>query len=333
MHRGSRCRLLTAALAWAALLGLVAGVGLRPAQAAPPQEPAQDEPLQTLTVDVNVVSLYFTVKERRGALVPDLTKDDFEIFEDGQKQEIRYFSAHSDQPLTMGILIDTSGSMQRILPVAQDVGAAFLQSIMRPKDLGFVISFDVNVDLLQDFTPAPGELRAALRRATINSGIGGGMPGLGGGPVPISRPRGTLLYDAVYLASQEKLASEVGRKTLILLTDGDDVGSRMNLRQAIEAAQKADAMCYVLLVTDGYSGESEMRRLTAETGGRVIKVGNRPERLREAFEQIAAELRSQYNIGYTPTNRARDGSFRRIEIKTRRGHRVQGRNGYYAPAN
>ena len=165
------------------------------------------------------------------------------------------------------------------------------------------------------------------------------LPGAGGGPVPTAHQAGTVLYDAVYLSAHDMLAKEVGRKAMILLTDGEDEGSRLKIKDAIEAAQKADSIVYVLLCADrgfygsmsiGYGGEGEMRKMTEATGGRVINVGNKFDKLREAFEQIAAELRSQYNIGYTPTNTKLDGSYRKIEIKNKQSYKIQSRAGYYA---
>jgi VWFA-related protein len=311
------------------------------AQESSPQRET-DDTVQTFKVDVNVVNVYFNVKDKHGLLISSLAKDQFEIYEDGKLQTIKYFSAESNQPLTLGMLIDSSVSQERVLPIEKEVGAAFLRDVLREKDLAFVIGFDVNVDLLQDFTNDPRDLRAGMNRARINGGGGGGgLPGLGGGPIPISNPKGTLLYDAVYLASNEKLASEVGRKAMILLTDGEDQGSRLKIRDAIEAAQRADAMVYVLLIADrgfyggmGYSGDRDMRKLCQETGGRVIEVGNKQDKLRQAFDQLAAELRSQYSIGYTPTNNKRDGTYRKVEVKIKGGdYRVQARAGYYAPSS
>jgi VWFA-related protein len=301
---------------------------------------SQDQ-LPTFTSNVNVVNLFFNVKDKKGSLIPNLTKNDFQVLEDGKSQTIKYFSAESNQPLTLGILIDTSVSQERVLPMEKEVGAAFLKDVLRPKDLAFVISFDVNVDLLHDYTNEASVLRSAMDTAKINSGGGiAGPPGIGGGPIPTSTPRGTLLYDAVYLASHDKLAQEVGRKAMILLTDGADQGSQMNLKNSIEAAQKADAIVYVLLIADkdfyggGYYGEGEMKDMTEQTGGRMIKVGNKFEKLKEAFDQIATELRSQYSIGYTPTNVARDGSYRKVEIKpSSKDLKVQARKGYYAPSS
>jgi VWFA-related protein len=178
-----------------------------------------------------------------------------------------------------------------------------------------------------------------LNTAKINTGGQvSSLPGMGGGPVPTSGvPKGTLLYDAVYLASHDQMAQQVDRKAMILLTDGVDQGSQYKVRDAIEAAQKADTIVYVLLCADrgfyggfGFNGDSEMKKLTAETGGRVIEVGNKPEKLKAAFDQISQELRSQYNIGYVPTNPTKNGGFRKVEIRSKDGYKIQSRSGYYA---
>jgi VWFA-related protein len=222
------------------------------------------------------------------------------------------------------------------------VGGAFLSDILRPKDLAFVMDFNIGVSLVQDFTTSARRLKEALNSVRINSGGQAavpGIPGQGGGPVPtMGTPKGTLLYDAVYLASHDQMAQQVDRKAMILLTDGEDQGSQYKLRDAVEAAQKADTIVYVLLCADrgfygfmGYSGDSEMKKLTAETGGRVIEVGNKPEKLKAAFDQISKELRSQYYIGYVPTNPLKNGGFRKIQIKTDdQDYRIQARSGYFA---
>jgi VWFA-related protein len=297
------------------------------------------EPTTTLKVNVNVVQLFFNVKEKHGGLVPNLKKDDFEIYEDGKPQTIKYFTAESNLPLTLGMMIDASGSQRNVIDMEKEVGGAFLRQILTDKDEAYVISFDITVDLLQDFTRDTHRLQAALNKAKVNVDYSsGGIPGMGGGPVPQrGNSPGTLLYDAVYLSSHDMLSKEVGRKAMIILTDGQDEGSRLKLQDAIEASQKADAIVYVLLCADrgfyggfGYSGEGDMRKLTEQTGGRVINVGNKFDKLREAFDQIAAELRSQYNIGYTPTNEKKDGTYRKVEIKAKQGYKVQARAGYYA---
>jgi VWFA-related protein len=326
-------------LTWALLAGSAMA---QQSKTDPPNSETGDD-LQTFSVNVNVVNIFFNVKDKRGALVSSLTKDQFKVSEDGKPQTIKYFAAETNLPLTLGILVDTSVSQERVLSSEKEIGASFLREVLRPKDLAFLISFDVHVDLLQDLTSSYDLLRGGLSQTQINSGGGGGsLPGIGGGPFPgSSTPKGTLLYDAIYLAAHEKLASEVGRKAMIILTDGADQGSQMELRDAIEAAQKADAMTYVILIADrgfyggmGYSGDNDMKKLTEQCGGRMIEVGNKPEKLREAFDQIAAELRSQYSIGYTPTNSARDGKFRKVEIATTsRDYKVQARTGYFAPSS
>jgi VWFA-related protein len=295
----------------------------------------QQNDTTTFRKNVNVVNVFFTAKDHHGALIPNLTKNDFDLFEDGKPQTIKYFSAESDQPLTLGLLIDSSGSMQRMLDTEKVVAADFLRQVVAPKDLAFVISFDISVDLLQDLTSDVHLLDAGLKKAKINVGGGsGGIPGLGQGPVPISHPKGTLLYDGVYLAADEVLSKQVGRKAMVVLTDGEDEGSRLKLRDAIQAAQKADVVCYVLLLHDPQypTGEHEMRELTEQTGGRTIDVNN-PNKIGDAFRQISNELRSQYYIGYSPENPKRDGGFRKIEVKSKTGLKIQARRGYYAPTS
>jgi VWFA-related protein len=311
----------------------------RPGDAQQPPEKSDE----TLKVNVNVVGVFFNVKDKHGMLIPNQTKDDFDVFEDGKPQTIKYFAAESNLPLTLGILIDTSGSQIRVLDMEKEVGGAFLRQILTDKDEAFVMDFDVQSELVQDYTRDVHRLQSALNKVKINSGVssGGGIPGLGGGPVPTHNTPGTVLYDAVYLSANEMLAKEVGRKAMVLLTDGEDEGSKLKIRDAIEAAQKADAIVYVLLCADrgfyggfgmGYSGASEMEKLTEATGGRMINVGNKFDKLKEAFDQIAAELRSQYNIGYTSTNTKLDGAYRKLQIKNKQGYKIQTRAGYYATA-
>ncbi len=197
------------------------------------------------------------------------------------------------------------------------------------------MSFDISVDLLQDLTADIHLLRAGMDKARINIGAGGGgFPGIGQGPIPVSHPKGTLLYDAIYLGANDILSKQVGRKAMIILTDGVDQGSQEKLRDALEAAQKADVICYVLLMFDPHYGSdmSDMSHLAEQTGGRAISVGN-PDKLGKAFTELSNELRSQYSLGYTPTNEKHDGTFRKIEVKAKDGYKIQARKGYYAPAD
>jgi len=326
----------------AAVLLLLAGLAAG-AQAQTPQSntdaQSPEQSNETLKVNVNVVQLFFNVKDKKGGLIPNLTKDDFQVSEDGKPQTIKYFAAESNLPLTLGILFDTSPSQTRVLEMEKTVGGQFLDEILREKDLAFVIGFDADVNLLQDFTSSTRLLKRAMNDAKIGGGGGFSAPGAAGGPVPtLSHGCCTMLYDAVYLAAHDELAQQVGRKAMILLTDGEDEGSKLKIQDAIEAAQKSDAICYVLLIADrggmwGGFGAGEMNKLTKETGGRVIEVGNKFEKLKEGFDQIARELRSQYNIGYTPTNAKLDGTFRKIEIHPAdKQYKVQSRAGYYAIA-
>jgi VWFA-related protein len=337
MPKSRSFRRLLPALALAALAPFT--LSQQSSQPAQSQQPA-DQNAETLKVNVNVVQLFFNVKDKHGALIPNLTKDDFQIAEDGKPQTIKYFAAESNLPLTLGVMIDASGSQRNVIDMEKEVGGAFLRQILTDKDEAYVMSFDITVDLLQDFTRDVHRLQAALNKAKVNVDYtSGGIPGMGGGPIPTQNAPGTLLYDAVYLSAHDMLAKEVGRKAMILLTDGQDEGSRLKLRDAIEAAQKADAIVYVLLCADrggyfsagmSYTGEGDMRKLTEQTGGRVINVGNKFDKLKEAFDQIATELRSQYNVGYVPTNLKLDGSYRKLEIKNKQNYKIQARAGYYA---
>ena len=291
---------------------------------------------QTLKITTEVVNVYAVVREKNGHLISNLNKEDFTLLEDQQQQTIKYFSREADTPLTMGMLVDTSPSQERVLGVEKSEAEAFLREVMRPKDLTFVLHFDVEVELLQDFTADLRLLDKAIDENEINGG-GARTPGT----FPTGDSGGaTHLYDAVYLSARELLKNEVGRKVLILLTDGEDQGSKVKLDAALEAAQKSDVIIYAIDISDrgfysqrglGYGGDSVLRKLSDETGGRVIKANNAKD-TSEAFEQIARELRTQYLLGYTPTNTKLDGTFRKIEVKVRASNvKVDARKGYYAP--
>jgi VWFA-related protein len=330
------------ALLFLPLLSAVAASGqLAPSPDAPPvsHAPAQqpdEESVATFKLTTTLVDVVFNVKDKQGQLVPHLTKSDCTVLEDKVPQTWKSFNAENNLPLTLGILLDTSGSQTRVLPLEQEAGSEFLQEVMRQKDQAFALSVDVNVDVLQDLTNSPRLLARALNKAEINA------PGsIGPGPVPTSGdPRGTVLYDAIYLASNEKMREETGRKALILLTDGQDEGSRHKIKDAIAAAQKSNVVIYVILIADvqeymmqgmGYYGFSAMKEVTEATGGRVINVGHNSKKLEEAFQQIQDELRSQYVGTYTPTNTKLDGTFRHLSVECKAdGMKTQVRKGYYA---
>jgi VWFA-related protein len=311
--------------------------------------PAPDEtPVATFKQSVNLVDLFFTVKDKNGNLVPHLTQQNCTVDENKEPQTLKSFVAETNQPLTLGILLDTSGSQQRLLPMEVDAASQFIQQVLRSKDEAFAANFDVNVDLLQDYTNSPRLLTHALSKAEINTagGNGSGIPGLGGGTVPtVGDPKGTLLYDAIYLAANEKMNQETGRKALIILTDGEDEGSREKIGDAIAAANRNNVIIYVILCADrafywsngeGYYGYSPAKRISDETGGRVIDVGNNGNKLQAAFQQIQDELRTQYVASYTPSNAKADGTFRKVTVDchsdTDQNLKVQVRKGYYAPS-
>jgi VWFA-related protein len=315
----------------------------------PTDNSATEAPRETLHVTSNLVSEFFTVRDKHNALIPFLTKNDCNVFEDKQPQKLTSFVAEANQPLTLGMLIDTSGSQQYVLPLEQQSAEAFLKRILRPKDEAFVVSFDVGVNLEQDFTNNVRELDTAINHVQINTAAGGGsvgVPGIGEGPIPTQgQPKGTVLYDAVYQVSNDKMRAETGRKALILLTDGEDEGSDTKPKAALAAAENANAIIYVILIADraqyfgyglGYTGDMAMRQLTEATGGRVINVGNNGKKLEDAFAQIEQELRTQYVVQYVPANKMMDGSFRKVDVfcKDQDGDlKVQARKGYFAVAD
>src|ERR1035441_6290702 len=193
------------------------------AQTLPQQAKPVDE-LPTIKVDVDVVNVLASVRDKKGTLVPNLEKQDFTILEDGKPQPIKYFTRETDLPLTIGLLIDVSGSQANLIQIERDAAAQFFTQVLRKKDEAFLLSFGEEAELLQDYTNSPKLLIAAMRDLRVSSGVGG----FGPGPVPtIGQPRGTVLYDAVYLAANEKLKSEVGRKVIVVITDGVDEGSRL----------------------------------------------------------------------------------------------------------
>lgn len=334
------CLPLFSAGAWAQL---APSPDAPPVSNVPPQ-PEEDQSIATYKLQVSLVDLFFTVTDKSHQLVPHLSKSDCSVTEDKQPQTWKNFTAETDLPLTLGILLDTSGSQENVLPLEQQAASQFLEQVLRKKDEAFAVSFDVNIDLLHDFTNNAHALANALDKAQINTagGNGGaGIPGLGGGTVPIQgTPKGTVLYDAVYQVSRDKLAEETGRKAMILLTDGDDQGSEHRIQDAIAAAQRSNAIVYVILIADtgfyggfnmGYSGYSAAHKLADETGGRVINVGNNGKKLQAAFQQIEDELRTQYVGTYTPTNKKMDGTFRHIAVNCGEGFHVQVKRGYFAP--
>ncbi|MGH9728635.1 MAG: VWA domain-containing protein [Candidatus Acidiferrales bacterium] len=281
-------------------------------------------------VNVNLVRLYVTVRDHHGAIIPNLEKKDFRVYEDGKEQTISFFSKDMTDPITLAMMIDTSGSEEDFLGAEKETASRFLRDILRKDDLAMLVSFDTQVNLLADFTDNKDILEAALQKAEINAPVSLGPTNL--------NQQGTVLYDAIYQVCGAKLPSETGRKALIILTDAEDVGSNHNMQDAILAAQEANAVIHVLLVADpqytfgfGHVGGSVAQEMATQTGGRVIAVRNNND-LDKAFDQISQELRSQYVIAYYPTNTTANGAFRKVKVETTtKDLRVLTRRGYYAP--
>src|SRR5215469_3165086 len=291
---------------------------------------AQDQPT-TLKVDVDVVSILASVRDKKNALIPSLQKEDFTVLEDGKPQTIKYFTKETDLPLTIGLLVDVSRSQENLIDIERRAASQFFSQVLRKKDLAFLMSFGEESELLQDYTGSPRLLTDGLGQLRVSGGAGGIHPG----PVPtISQQRGTVLFDAIYLAATEKLKGEVGRKVIVVITDGVDQGSKLNRNQAIEAAQKADAVIYSIDYEDpryhgmwGPSGEGDLKKMSDETGGHVYKV-DRKNTLDVVFKELQDEMRSQYSIGYTPANDTKDGSYRKIDIRlSSKDMKVQARKG------
>ena len=296
-------------------------------------------------------------------MVTDLTKDDFVLDEEGKPQTIRYFSRETDLPLTLGLLVDTSGSERNVLPDERSASYRFLDTVMRPdKDMAFVIHFDFEVELLQDLTNSKVQLQQRARpagRPSIAAARAGPRPERSGRR---QRPRQShwsfrrrhCLYDAVFLGANDVLKDQQGRKALIALSDGVDTGSRVTLEKAIETAQRSDTLVYSILFEDpdgnrgfgGFGGHGRfgggrgrdreqvdghkvLERISRETGGRYFEVSKKMP-IDQVYASLAEELRSQYSIGYTPDSSGTSTDYRRIHLSTReKSLTVQTREGYY----
>ncbi len=332
------------------LLGSIALLPLR----------AQEKSDAKFEAGVNVVNVFASVHNSKNEVVKDLTQDDFTIEEDGHPQTIKYFTRETDLPLTLGLMVDTSGSQRRVLDKEKSATSAFISQVMREdRDKAFLIKFDMEAEEMQEPTSSKKKLQSALnevegaaprqlQRRDPGSSGGGGNRG------------GTILYDAILLASNEELKKLQGRKAMILLTDGDDHGSRTSLSESIEAAQRADTLIYSIYFVDEESnfnrgfgapglgriggmgggrgrypqqsrgdGKKVLERISKETGGAFFEV-TRKMPLEKIYERIEEELRSQYNLGYSSDQKTGAG-FRQIKVSAKgKGLVVQAREGYYA---
>jgi VWFA-related protein len=280
---------------------------------------------EVVRVETNLTSIFFTAADSNKRFISNLKKEDIQVLEDGQPQEIFTFQPSVDLPLSIAILIDTSGSEERTLPDEKAAARSFLEAVMRPeKDEAAVVSFTGDVTLEQGFTGSLERLRRAIDRVEFvppSGYIGGGV--VVGSTPPISDTNqimagSTAIWDAVWASSNELLsdAAENTRRTIILLTDGEDTISQVKMHDAIERAQKADVLIYAIGIGDTYRGGVDMgslRKIAEKTGGRAYFPHSEGE-LRSAFAQIQRDLREQYLVAYSPANKARDGSYRRIQI-------------------
>jgi VWFA-related protein len=280
-----------------------------------PTAPAQN-PQATIRAEVALVNVVFTATDGRGIVVQGLKADDFQILEDGVPQKIEYFSSlgkDSEVPLTIALLIDTSGSVKDKLDFEKATAAEFFNKILRPnRDLALIIQFDSDVNLVQDYTQKQKDLVRALD--SLKAG------------------NSTALYDAVFLAADEKLKGEIGRKVMVVITDGADTSSKVKKEEAIEAAQKSDAIIYGVGVLDQESDFRILKKFAAETGGAFFSPHARFDEIQTAFRAIGEEIQGQYSLAYSSTNKKKDGTFRALDLRCKaRGVRIRTRKGYYAP--
>ena len=295
----------------------------------PKPKPRDEEPGQSdevIRVETNLTNIFFTAEDKHKHFISTLKQDDIRVYEDGQPQQIFTFQQNTDLPLSLAILIDTSASEERTLPEEKSAAREFIESALRPnRDEAAVVSFTGEVTLEQGFTGSIERLRRAIDKVEFvppSGYIGGGIV------VPTTPPisgtnqimaAATAIWDAVWATSNELLSesAEHTRRAIILLTDGDDTISQMHMSDAIQRAQKAEAFVYAIGIGDRYNfnvNESALRKITDQTGGRAYFPRNERE-LREAFSQIQHDLREQYLVAYSPTNKARDGSYRRIQVE------------------
>ena len=340
-----------------------------------PQLKQPDAQQPKIAVDVKTVNILATVRDKHGKIVSDLNKDAFQLEEDGKSQTIDYFARESDLPLRLALLVDTSLSQRNVLDQERTASQTFLSTMLRPdKDIAAIINFDFDITLLQDFTASLPKLQAALQKLETpqldsqrSQGTQGTRPGGGDrGGSGRGHGGGTHLYDAIYLASDELMSKQQGRKALIVLSDGVDHGSKETLAEAIETAQRADTVVYSILFADhegsshgfgmggpygghggygggGYGGHGGrppqqqerpdgkkiLEQISNLTGGRLFEVSKK-ETVDKIYADIQEELRNQYRIGYTPAKNLEAG-YHKIHLYTNnKDLKVQARDGYYS---
>ena len=305
-----------ALLIWLVAWGALAGLRAQQPSPAPPPDSGKK-----ITVRVDLVNVLMTVTNKKNRLETGLAKDDFLVSEDNQPQTISYFSRETDLPLRIGVLIDTSSSIRDRLRFEQEAAIDFLHSTLRPgKDQAFVMAFDVQPQVVQDYTDSMEKLAKAIR-----SLLAGGV---------------TTLDDAIYTACHDKMmvfpaTAPYVRRVMILVSDGQDIGSDHTREEALSMAQHAEVTIYAISTSgaqEAGKGDKVLRRLAQQTGGRAFFPFQASDTTAN-FREIARELRSQYSLAYVPTNKNHDGTFRTISIQPRQsGLQVRARPGYFAPA-
>jgi Ca-activated chloride channel homolog len=303
---------------------------------------------EVVRVETNLTNVFFTAEDKHKRFISDLKQADIRVYEDGKPQEVFTFQQNTDLPLSLAVLIDTSGSEERTLPDEKSAAREFLEQVLRPnKDEAAIVSFTGEVTLEQGFTGSLERLRRAIDHVQFvppSGYIGGGIV------VPTTPPisgtnqtlaAATAIWDAVWATSNELMSesAEHTRRAIILVTDGDDTISQVKMHEAIERAEKADAFIYAIGIGDRYNfgvNEGALRKITDQTGGRAYFPRNERE-LREAFNQIQRDLREQYLVAYSPSNKTRDGSYRRVQIdvvnpELRREVKLNYHQGYFAKA-
>ena len=292
---------------------------------------AQERP--AISVNVNLVNVAFTVRDARGVMPADLTKDDFDVIEDGIPQKVSFFARGDDVPLMLGLVVDASASQEHFFKQHDHHVEKFLKDVLGPHDRAFLVCFANHVHLVSDFSPSSTRMMDAMKRFEHGDRT---FPELG--PRDL-RELGTAFYDAIYYAVSEKLASQGGgRKALIVFSDGEDNSSAHHMMDAIEAAQTEDVRIFGIRYTETKRGRvtarnkygtSVMRRIGVETGGTDFDATQ--NKIETSFREIGDNLRSTYELAYVPANAERDGSFRKITIRPKRaGLTVRVKTGYFA---
>ncbi|MFP5264606.1 MAG: VWA domain-containing protein [Blastocatellia bacterium] len=331
-----------------ALSSAVTAGGAGAQQPAPPggkqkpekdKKPAEDEGPQDdqiIRLGTELVTVPFNVTDKKNHYITDINKDELEVFEDNKPQQIFSFERQTDLAITIAMLIDVSLSEEGTLPYEKEAGKRFFSRVLRPKkDLGAVISFEGEATLVQNLTSDPDRLQRALDEVRISAGGAAARSGVGTPPINgDSRSGSTAIWDAVYSVSTDLLRREAGRRVVILITDGADTSSRVNMREAIERTWRNEVIVYSIGIGDAGIDSGPLKKIAAETGGRAFFPRSEAD-LDQAFTQIDEDLRTQYLLAYTSTNGAKDGSFRTIQlrVKSRKDMVVRHRRGYFAKAS